>query len=183
MTLKDICRSVIRVQLRKKAEIENPSISLKNGSKNKTNIRKNRPNNSVTRPRRPVRRCNRRVIIPIFEESDATSDETSSNASHREMAFEASNDSFPSRVVAAAASSISAVFQQVVNNDSENSKKDSSQQQKNCDKEHEPNKSKISNIFCERAMDIDEDDDETDVNATNERTKRSISITGDSYFD
>jgi len=94
---------------------------------------------------------------------------------------DASNDSFSSRVVAAAASSISAVFQQVVNHDSDNNARDSSPYQNNHNGLHqnERNNSKTDNGFHEPAMDVDEEDDEeTDINATIERSKRSISITG-----
>lgn len=165
--MKEICRSAIRIQLRKLSELENPSITLKNRHKNRQNGRKNRRNESNCRSRRGNRQGSRRIVIPIFEESDGTSDETSSNASNRDAHCDSSsNDSFPNRMVAAAASSISAVFQQVIRHDSEN--REQQKEQNGTAFENEPQ------------MHVDDSDNE--LNSSSERTKRSISITGIYYY-
>ena len=182
LPLKEICRSVIRIQLRKRAEADNPSITLKSGSKNRQILRKNKSIDSGARNRRTTRRCNRRVIIPIFEESD----DTNSTSSQRQINGDNSNDSFSSRVVAAAASSISAVFHQVVNNhDSDNNSNDFPLTRAVDNPEEEPGKS--DKTKCDEDIDKlmeteDNDNEERDLSATIERTKRSISITGLNQF-
>ena len=172
LSLKEISRSVIRIQLRKRVEFDHPMIVLKSGPKRNANSRKNR-NAESNRVRRAGRRCNRRVIIPIFEESD----DTNSNTSQRHANGEHSNDSLSSRVVAAAASSISAVFQQVVNSQ-ESDSSDSQQRSENYDRE---GKDKLcnDNPIEDTHMDLtNNDNEEREMSATIERTKRSISITG-----
>ena len=177
LSLKEICRSVIRIQLRRRAEADNPMIVLKSGSKNRQMLRKNKSNESGVRARRSARMRNRRVIIPIFEESD----DTNSNTSQRHTNGDNSNDSFSSRVVAAAASSISAVFQQVVNShESDNNSNDSKQKKVETEEQDIESKDKTK---CEEevnhSMELeDNDSEERDLSATIERTKRSISITG-----
>ncbi|CAG2108118.1 unnamed protein product [Medioppia subpectinata] len=93
LSLKEMCRSVIRTHLRKKAEAEQPSITLKNVCKNRKMSKKIR---NSERGRRPPRRTNRRVIIPIFEENDAMSDDTNSTSNQRHTNGDNSNDSFSS---------------------------------------------------------------------------------------
>lgn len=199
LSLKEICRSMIRIQLRTKAESENPNIKLGRDAKKHRDTRKTRYANSSCRSRPIGKKCTRRFVIPIFEESDATSDETSSNNSHKEVEVESStNNSFPSRIVAAAASSISAVFQQVISTESDSEGMETSSvashsrdnevdNTENTTKDTNglPNSNKqVENGFDLNPQDMDlaEDDSEPELMTTIERTKRSISITGNNHF-
>ncbi|XP_054154471.1 protein-L-isoaspartate O-methyltransferase domain-containing protein 1-like [Oppia nitens] len=179
LSLKEICRSKIRILIRKKTEMVHPTITLRSTPKGKQKLIKNRNSDSNGRSRRPPRRGNRRVIIPIFEENDSTSEDSNSNHIQRHTNRDNLNDSFSCRMVAAAASSLSAVLHQVVNNgnrDLDTNSNDSFQEKVNLEK-HDTN---INTIDDNKPMDLDLDDnEEQEVNTTIERSKRSISITDD----
>ncbi|RWS29341.1 protein-L-isoaspartate O-methyltransferase domain-containing protein 1-like protein [Leptotrombidium deliense] len=190
LSLQELCRSVIRIRLRVIIDLQHSDLR----NKNMYEVRQKSKSGNKCKHRRTPKRP-RRIVIPLFEESDATSDEGNNNRSSGDRHRSNGNSSLKDRVVAAATSSISAVLQHVINQDFElkearrshnnNSESDSTVEMKderfddNDEKEKNGSSSSTkTNHVCSTNNEPNTSEDRNDTDSES-RSKRSISFTDD----
>ncbi|RWS06931.1 protein-L-isoaspartate O-methyltransferase domain-containing protein 1-like protein [Dinothrombium tinctorium] len=132
LSLQELSRCAIRMKLRAIINSKYPDLQTKNTYKVRQKLKSAAKNKS----KRASKRSSRPIVIPVFEESDATSDEGNNNRNGDRQSL-LSRNSLRSRVVAAATSSISAVLQHVINQDLELKESLRSQNGNRRDESHE----------------------------------------------